>query len=162
MTLDDYKTLMRRIASQRRPGRVKLGIITTAWGITPGAGDRDWRQYECDGATEWGADFDGMIASETSYPNNVFLRTLDVLDDIRSAGYRISVPEFGAPLAPWDPTGSARAEWMLEWAERFKDFGMRYVTLFDHVNLEPRSGDPYSVNDGAGVHAWRSITRRLR
>ena len=154
VTLDDYRTLMRRIASQRRPDRVKLGIITTAWGITPGAGNRDWRQYQYDDAIEWGADFDGINATSTSYPNDIYRRALDVLDDIRNAGYRISVPEFGCPLASWDPTGTARAEWMLEWAERFTDFGgMRYVCLFDHTNA-------YSVNDAAGIHAWRSVIRR--
>jgi hypothetical protein len=151
VAMADYMTLMDQIASQRRPVGVKLGIITTAWGITPGGGNRDWRQYEHDAATEWGADFDGMYATSTSYPNDIYLRTLDVLDDIRSAGYRISVPEFGAPLAGWDPTGTARAEWMLEWAERFADFGMHYVCLFDHTN------EAYSVNDPAGIHAWRSL-----
>ena len=153
VSLADYRTLMHRIASQRRSDRVKLGIVTTAWGITPGAGNRDWRQYESDAATEWGADFDGVYATSTSYPNDIYLRALDVLDDIRSAGYRISVPEFGAPLASWDPTGTARAEWMLEWAERFANFGMRYVCLFDHTN------EAYSVNDAAGIGAWRSVIR---
>ncbi len=42
---------------------------------------------------------------------------------------------------------------MLEWAERFTNFGMRYVCLFDHTN------EAYSVNDAAGVHAWRSVIR---
>jgi hypothetical protein len=153
VSIADWKALLTRIAAQPRPTKVRLGVITTAWGITPGAGNRDWHQYEHDALTQWGADFDGMLASDTSYPNDVYLRTLDVLDDIRNAGYRISVPEFGAPLAPWDPNGTARAEWMDRWAQRFKDFRMHYVCLFDHTN------ENYSVNDPAGIDTWRSVIR---
>jgi hypothetical protein len=153
ISLTNWKALIDRVSSQTLPAKVKLGVITTAWGITtgPGAGNRDWHQYEHPALTEWGADFDGLTASPTSYPNDIYLRTLDILDDIRAAGYRISVPEFGAPLASWDPNGTARAQWMLEWADRFKDFGMHYVCLFDHTN------DGYSVNDAAGIDAWRSV-----
>jgi hypothetical protein len=153
VNLADWKNLLTRIDAQPRNSKIKLGVITTAWGITPGTGNRDWHQYEHPALTAWGADFDGIAASATSYPNDIYLRTLDVLDDIRAAGYRISVPEFGAPLAPWDPYGTARAEWMEEWAQRFKDFRMHYVCLFDHTN------EAYSVNDAAGIDAWRSVIR---
>ena len=157
-TLSDWRTLMTRIGSQRRQRRVKLGVQTTAWGITPtryGGGGRDWRQYAHPAATEWGVEFDGIRADtrERGYPTHIYLRTLDVCERIRAAGYRISVSEFGAPKASWDTTGTARADWMYMMADRFRDFGMYAVTLFDNVR------DGYPVYDSPGINAWRDVIR---
>lgn len=65
------------------------------------------------------------------------------------------VPEFGTSRSSQDPTGSARADWATNYANKFLAAGAHYVCLYEY---ESTTGNAFTTT--AEINAWRSFTAR--
>ena len=110
-------------------GGDKVCVILTAWCFETA----DPTVYLVPGVTHYAVDFDGQSPSkptDTAYHD--WTKALAAVTGFAAVhGLTWGVPEFGVNRGAFDPTGTARAAWLLTWALRFAAAGAQYVCLWE-------------------------------
>lgn len=134
--------------------RVLVANTLTGWEADPDNSRTDgditpWADVDAD---LLGIDLDGIKPSSRTYPG--YLDEIgpvhDFLTSSRADLYTgWAVPEFGAPRASGDPSGTIRAAWHNTCLNRYRVEGCSYVTAYEY-----NSTPGYAITTAAEVAGW--------
>lgn len=131
--------------------QVRTCLTLMAWTFMA-ASHRNPADYANVPADLLGIDCDGITPKALPYPDwTEALTNAARWADLRSMG--LCVPEYGAPRAPDDTTGAARAAAAIRDVHAFAAAGVEYVALFDYPTVP---GYPFTMP--AETLTWTALT----
>lgn len=124
-TLAAWRSKMESLVALKVPG---LSVILTANAFdNPSKNPSD---YLVPGVTHLGVDFDGISQSAGYHDYSKELSAVVAFTKTHNLTW--GVGEFGANRASNDPSGTARAAWLKNWAGKFAAAGAEYVLLWEN------------------------------